>query len=133
MLLNSQERKELSGGFRLTTNTRMEILAAIKGLEELKKSCEVTLFSDSKYLVRAMEEGWAIRWKANGCRRNKKGEKAQNPDLWERMLAVCGLHQVVFKWVRGHSGDTENERCDYLANQAARGSNLSIDEEYESA
>ena len=133
VLLHGQRRKELSGGFRHTTNNRMEVLAAIKGLEELQKSSEVTLFSDSQLLVRAIEAGWAVRWKANGWKRNKKGEKALNPDLWERLLAVCGRHEVAFEWVRGHSGDTENERCDSLANQAARGPNLGIDEEYEAS
>lgn len=133
VLLHGQRRKELSGGFRFTTNNRMEILAAIKGLEELKKSSEVTLFSDSQYLVRAIEEGWAVRWKANGWKRNKKGEKALNPDLWDRMLAVCGRHEVVFKWVRGHSGVPENERCDHLANQAAHGSDLDPDQVYEAS
>ena len=125
-------RKELSGGYRKTTNNRMEILAAIVGLESLKARCQAVLHSDSRYLVDAIERGWAHRWKANGWRRNKR-EKALNPDLWERLLVLCGKHEVEFRWVRGHSGDTENERCDELATRAARQPGLPPDQEYEAA
>ena len=114
MLYNSH-RKELSGGFRRTTNNRMEILAAIAGLEALKEPCNVTLYSDSQYLVHAIEKGWARRWQANGWMRNRK-EKAVNPDLWERLLELCKIHTVRFEWLRGHAGHSENERCDELAN-----------------
>lgn len=130
VLLYGSHRKELSGGFRRTTNNRMEIFAAIAGLEELKEPCHVTLFSDSQYLVYAMRKGWARRWQANGWKRNNK-EKAVNPDLWERLLKLCSNHEVNFEWVRGHAGESENERCDQLATAAARGSNLAIDEGYE--
>jgi ribonuclease HI len=130
VLLYNSYRKELSGGFRRTTNNRMEILAAITGLEALKEPCRVTLYSDSQYLVNAIEKGWARRWQANGWMRNKK-EKAVNPDLWERLLELCKIHKVRFEWLRGHAGHDENERCDELATAAARGSNLAIDEAYE--
>jgi ribonuclease HI len=108
----------------------MEILAAISGLEALKEPCRVTLYSDSQYLVNAIEKGWARRWQANGWMRNKK-EKAINPDLWERLLDLCKIHEVRFEWLRGHAGHDENERCDELATAAAHGSNLAIDEVYE--
>ena len=115
VLLDGGHRKELSGGFRLTTNNRMEIMAVIKGLEELQEPCSVSLYSDSQYVVNAISKGWAKRWKANGWKRNSKGEKALNPDLWDKMLDLCGKHEVTFKWVKGHSGNKENERCDSLA------------------
>jgi len=130
VLLYDSHRKELSKGFRKTTNNRMEILAAIAGLEALKEPCRVTLYSDSQYLVNAVEKGWVRRWQANGWMRNKT-ERAVNPDLWERLLALCSIHPVQFKWLRGHAGHEENERCDELATSAARGPNLEIDEVYE--
>jgi ribonuclease HI len=129
MIYNSH-RKELSGGFRKTTNNRMEIFAAIAGLKALKEPCRVTLVSDSQYLVHAIQKGWASRWQANGWKRNNK-EKAINPDLWERLLKLCEIHEVKFEWVRGHAGHSENERCDELATAAARGPNLVMDEGYE--
>jgi ribonuclease HI len=121
--------QELSGGFRETTNNRMEVLAAIVGLEALNQPCSVTLYSDSQYLVNAMEKGWARRWQANGWKRNKK-ERALNPDLWERLLRLCDSHDVEFRWVRGHSGHRENERCDRLAVQAAHQPGLPADDGY---
>jgi RNase HI (EC 3.1.26.4) len=130
VLLYGSHRKELSGGFRLTTNNRMEIMAAIVGLRSLKERCAVTVYSDSQYLVDAIEKGWAVRWQANNWKRNKK-EKAVNADLWEQLLDLCNKHEVKFKWVRGHSGNTENERCDYLAVQAARQDDLPPDIAYE--
>jgi ribonuclease HI len=132
VLLFNSHRKEISKGFRRTTNNRMEILAAIAGLEALKEPCRVTLYSDSQYLVNAIEKDWAQRWQANGWMRNKK-EKAINPDLWERLLELCKIHEVQFEWLRGHAGQEENERCDELATAAARGPNLAIDEDYERA
>jgi ribonuclease HI len=132
ILIFDTHRKELSAGYRLTTNNRMEILAAIVGLEALKEPCQVTLCSDSQYLINAIQKGWARSWKAKGWMRNNK-EKALNPDLWERMLELCSIHKVEFEWVRGHAGHIENERCDELATAAAHGSNLLIDEDYERA
>jgi ribonuclease HI len=130
ILISGRARKELSGGFHQTTNNRMEIFAAIAGLEALKFPCRVTLYSDSQYLVNAMTKGWAKRWKANGWRRNKK-DKALNVDLWKRLLAVCEQHEVRFAWVKGHAGHQLNERCDELAMTALRRPNLPVDEGYE--
>ena len=123
-------RSELAGGFRRTTNNRMEILAAIVGLETLKERRTVTLYSDSQYLVNTIELGWAKRWRANGWRRDKKA-KALNPDLWDRLLRLCEHHDVGFRWVRGHTGNVENERCDQLATQAAQRPDLPVDAAYE--
>ncbi|MDR1727133.1 MAG: ribonuclease HI [Acidobacteriota bacterium] len=123
-------RRELSAGFRRTTNNRMEILAAIAGLEALKEPCQVLVYSDSQYLVNAMSKGWARKWRANGWKRNRT-EKAVNPDLWERLLALCEIHKVSFEWVRGHAGHAENERCDELATTAATAGSLPADENYE--
>ena len=125
-------RTELSGGFRRTTNNRMELLAVIVGFEALKLPCAVTVYSDSKYVVDAVNKGWARRWRANGWRRNKR-EKAENPDLWARLLDLIETHSVVFRWVRGHAGDEGNERADALAVTASTGKNLAADEGYEAA
>jgi len=124
-------RVEKCGGFRLTTNNRMEIMAAISGLEFLKERCEVNIFSDSQYLVRALTEGWARKWQAQGWMRNKK-EPALNPDLWECLLKLCQKHAVEFRWVRGHCNHAENERCDRLANESAKRFDLPPDTVYES-
>lgn len=126
VLLHGEKRKELSGGFRRTTNNRMEIMAAITGLEALKKPCKVTIYSDSEYVVKAIQEGWARRWRSQGWKRNAK-DKAVNPDLWGRLLDLCEEHQVEFRWVRGHNGNRENERCDVLAVAAANQSHLPPD------
>ncbi len=130
VLVHPKKRTETSGGFRLTTNNRMEILAAIKGLELLKQPCQVTLYSDSQYLVSAMTEGWVAAWKKKDWWRTNK-ERAANVDLWERLLALCDKHQVEFRWVRGHAGQPENERCDQLSMAALRQPNLPADEGYE--
>jgi ribonuclease HI len=132
VLLYGGRRRELSGGFRLTTNNRMELLAAITGLETLKEPCQVTLHSDSLYVVKAMQEGWPARWRANAWRRQDK-QPAVNPDLWQRLLDLCETHDVSFEWVRGHASNIENERCDELANDAARRPGLPQDEGYELA
>ena len=124
-----EHSKELSGGYRLTTNNRMELLAVIKGLETLNRPSQVVLFSDSKYVVDAVEKGWAVKWRANGWMRNKQ-EKAVNPDLWANLLDLCAKHDVEFRWVRGHSGVADNERCDRLAVAAAKGKNLAEDPGY---
>lgn len=126
----NKNRKELSGGYRITTNNRMELLAAIKGLSSLKSKCNVTLYSDSKYLIDAMTNGWVRNWKANGWMRNKK-EIALNSDLWDTLLKLCDQHQVEFIWVKGHAGNKENERCDTLAFNAAKRLDLDSDENYE--
>jgi ribonuclease HI len=105
----------------------MELRAVIAGLEALKEKCRVTIHSDSKYIVDAIKNGWAVRWKNNNWYRNKK-EKALNPDLWGKLLELLSEHQVTFQWVRGHSGHPENERCDELAVAAAAGINLLEDQ-----
>jgi len=129
ILLYKDHRKELSGGYRQTTNNRMEMMAAVVGLEALKEKCQVTLYSDSQYLVNAMSRGWAQRWRANGWKRNKR-EKVLNPDLWERLWQLCEHHEVQFSWVKGHAGRPENMRCDELAMQAAQQPNLPDDGGY---
>lgn len=106
--------KELSGGAAQTTNNRMEMTAVITALETLKEPCEVTLYSDSKYVIDSITKGWAKSWQKRGWVKSNK-EKALNPDLWEKMLALLEKHKVEFVWVKGHAGHPENERCDELA------------------
>ena len=130
VLVHPKKRAEISGGFRLTTNNRMEIFAAIAGLELLKQPCKVTLHSDSQYLVDALTMGWVESWKRKQWWRTRT-ERVPNRDLWERLLAFCGQHQVEFRWVKGHAGVPENERCDQLAMAALRQPNLPADEGYE--
>jgi ribonuclease HI len=130
VLLAQGHRKELSGGYRLTTNNRMELMAVIESLRALKRPCAVTLYSDSKYVVDAVNQGWAQRWRANRWKRGKQG-KALNPDLWETLLDLLEIHQVTFVWVKGHADTVENERCDRLAVAAARKPNLPVDTGYE--
>jgi len=110
--------RELSGGSRQTTNNRMELLAAIAGLEALKEPCRVTLYSDSKYLVDAIEKNWLANWKARGWRKADK-KPVLNQDLWERLDGLLATHTVTFVWVKGHAGHEQNERCDKLAVEAA--------------
>jgi len=130
VLLYLNHRKELSGGFRLTTNNRMEIFAVIVGLQALKTRCKVTVYSDSEYVVNAISLGWANKWRRNGWQRNKS-EKAKNFDLWESLLGLCGQHEVKFVWIKGHANILENERCDRLSTQAASGNDLAVDEVFE--
>ncbi len=106
--------REMSGGEAETTNNRMEITAVIEGLRALKEPCSVDVYSDSKYVVDAVNLGWVFKWQANGWMRNKK-EKALNPELWRELLSLLEIHDVTFHWVRGHNGHPENERCDALA------------------
>ena len=123
--------KVMSEGFILTTNNRMELLAAIVGLEALKEPCKVTLYSDSKYLVDAIVNGWVYSWKKKGWKKSD-GKKALNPDLWERILVQLKIHEVEFVWIKGHAGHEYNERCDELAVNAYNSTNLIHDEIYES-
>lgn len=125
ILLFGKHRKELSGGFRLTTNNRMELYAAIAGLQALQETCRVTLSSDSEYLVNAMTQGWIQRWERKGWK------KVKNPDLWKILLVLCSQHQVTFNWIKGHAGHPENERCDQLAMHALLAQDLPADEAYE--
>ena len=130
VLLFGEKRKEISKAFRKTTNNRMELSAAIAGLEALQFSCKVTLYTDSKYLADGISKGWAKSWRRNGWVQGDK-TKAINPDLWAKLLDLCETHKVTFEWVRGHSGNPENERCDELSTLARESKVLSIDEGYE--
>ena len=122
-------RKEISGGFEMTTNNRMEIIAAIKALEALREPCMVKLYSDSRYLVDAIERKWVERWRQNGWKRNAL-ENALNVDLWCRLLVLLEMHKVKFIWVKGHADNVENERCDELAREAIAAGVLDVDEGY---
>lgn len=125
VLISPPYRKELSAGFRLTTNNRMELLAVITGLEALKRDgCNVTVYSDSRYVVDAVDKGWVFGWEKKGFKDKK------NPDLWRRFLTVYRRHRVKMVWVKGHDGNPENERCDQLAVTAANGQNLPEDKGY---
>lgn len=118
--------KELSQGFRLTTNNRMELLAVITGLEAIKKTgIPVKIFSDSEYVINAVEKGWLWGWE------KKNFSKKANADLWKRYIPLHKKFTPKFQWVRGHAGHPENERCDFLAVKAAKGAELLIDTEYE--
>ncbi len=120
--------KELAQGYRLTTNNRMELMAIIVALESLKTNkFPVVITSDSKYVIDAVQKKWVFEWQKKGF----KGKK--NPDLWNRYLKVAANFQISFRWVRGHNGHPENERCDYLAVQAAESNNLLIDVGYENS
>ena len=125
--------KELSAGFRLTTNNRMEIFGCIVGLTALRERCSVTIYSDSQYVVNAMTKSWAVNWQKLGWKRKENGKlkDALNADLWQQMLDLCEKHQVRFEWVRGHNGVEGNERCDTLARAAAASKTLQIDFDYE--
>ena len=126
MLLSPPYRKELSAGYRMTTNNRMELLAVCVALEALKfEGTEVTLYSDSKYVVDSVEKGWLFGWEKKGF------AKAKNPDLWMRFLRVYRRHRVRFVWVKGHASTVENNRCDELAVAAAHGTVLLEDAGYD--
>ena len=128
VLLSGKLRKELSKGFRLTTNNRMELLAVIVSLEALKKKPKsVIIYSDSKYVVDAVEKKWVFSWEKTSF--NKK----KNPDLWIRFLKIYRQHNVAFKWVKGHSDNAENNRCDFLAVTASEGPALEVDVWYEAS
>ena len=106
--------KELSGGEKETTNNRMELSGVIAALQALKEPCRVDLFTDSQYIVNAINQGWALRWRKNGWMRNKT-DKALNPDLWQTLLDLLDVHEVTFHWVKGHADNEYNNRCDALA------------------
>lgn len=114
ILLWRGKEKVLSGGEELTTNNRMELTAVIRGLEALKEPCLVTVYSDSRYVVEAMTEGWALGWRARGWKRRGSGE-AKNPELWARLLELGEIHRLRWVWVKGHTDDELNARCDALA------------------
>ena len=112
--------KELSQGYEHTTNNRMELMAVIAGLEALKRPCDVTLYSDSQYVVNAFNQHWVDGWLKRGWKNSQK-QPVKNDDLWKRLLAAKKPHRVEFVWVKGHAGHPENERCDELATAAADG------------
>ena len=114
ILMYGEHKRELSGGAASTTNNRMEMTAIISALSALKEPCTVELYSDSRYVLDALEKGWAIRWRRNGWKRNKS-DAALNPDLWETLLNLTELHDVRCHWVRGHADNPYNNRCDALA------------------
>ncbi|MGM0524740.1 MAG: ribonuclease HI [Pseudomonadota bacterium] len=120
--------KELSGGFRSTTNNRMEMLACIKGLQALKRDCAVVITTDSQYVKNGIEQ-WITGWKRNGWKTSAK-KPVKNKDLWQQLDSEIQRHKVRWDWVKGHSGHAENERCDELARQAANGSSLPEDKGY---
>ncbi|MDC3153894.1 ribonuclease HI [Bacteroidota bacterium] len=128
VLLYESLRKEISGGFRLTTNNRMELLAVIVGLEALKSfNKNIVIYSDSKYVVNAVEKKWLFSWEKNNFKKKK------NKDLWLRFLKIYRKHSVRFIWIKGHSEIVENERCDFLAVKATEKKPLKIDEYYENS
>jgi len=130
VLISGRHRKEISAGYQLTTNNRMELIAAISALELLSTPCRVELHSDSKYLVQAINEKWIDGWlKKNWVTSAKKPVK--NQDLWQRLLLAKAPHQINWQWVKGHAGNTENERCDELANEAVLEINLLEDKGFD--
>jgi len=127
ILIYGKHRKEISEGYRKTTNNRMELLAVISALEAIKKAGhQVEIYTDSQYLVNAVEKGWVLNWE------KKKFKGKKNPDLWIRLLKLFELHRIKFHWIKGHAGHPQNERADQLAVEAAQGYNLQVDAGYES-
>lgn len=130
VLIHNGHRKEISGGFRKTTNNRMELMAVIEGLKALKSRCKVKIFSDSKYIIDAIKNGWIYNWQKKGWMRNKK-DKVLNPDLWKELFELLKKHEVEFEWVKGHNGNIENERCDILAVKESQKPDLPPDINFE--
>ena len=125
VLQAGKHRKEISQGYKLTTNNRMELLAVIVALEQLKnKNSNVTIYTDSKYVVDAVEKKWLFNWEKTNFKKKK------NPDLWKRFLKIFNNHQVKFVWIKGHNDIVENEVCDRLAVEASKNTHLLVDEEY---
>ena len=127
LLMSLGHTRELSAGYRLTTNNRMELMGPIAALSALKRPCKVELCSDSKYVVDSMQNGWVLRWKQTGWK------KKENRDLWTRILDLDCLHDITFVWVKGHSTNPHNNRCDELAVTACKSADLATDEGYEAA
>ena len=122
-------QKEFSQGFEISTNNRMELMGVIVGLEQIKKPSNVTVYSDSKYVIEPIELGWFLRWEENNWMRSKK-DKIANSDLWKRLGMMLKKHNVVFEWIKGHNGHPENERCDFLAVEACNSLPKIVDEGY---
>jgi len=129
VILDGDSREELSGGYRLTTNNRMELMACIRALEVLSGRQKLSLYSDSRYVVQGIAKGWARKWQSQNWMRTKT-ERAENVDLWSHLLHLCDRHQVTFVWVKGHACHPENERCDKLATTAAMDDGLLEDVPY---
>ena len=128
VIKNNKSYIEISKGFRLTTNNRMELLAVIVALEKIEKTTnEVIVTSDSKYVIDAVTKGWVFNWEKKGFKKKK------NPDLWKRFLKIYPKNKIIFKWVPGHSGHIENERCDELAVNASIHNDLEIDKFFENS
>ncbi len=132
VLVYNGTEKEISKGFRKTTNNRMELLAAVEALKLLKENCEVELYSDSKYLTDAINQGWLSSWVKNGWRKADK-KPVLNIDLWKELLELTSKHKVTFIWVKGHAGHKYNEICDTLAVKAYTDAAVNVDENYENA
>lgn len=130
VLLSGDKRRELSAGYRLTTNNRMELLAVIVALETLRQPSEVTVLSDSQYVVKAINDRWLSGWIKRGWKKSNK-KPVENIDLWKRLIPQLERHEMTFRWVRGHSDVPENERCDALAVAATSGDDLAVDEAFE--
>ena len=130
VILEDGRRREISGGFRMTTNNRMELMGGIVALSQFESPARVLLRSDSQYVVNGISRGWARKWRQNGWMRTPGGP-AENSDLWEKLLALTEEHDVLFEWVRGHAGHAENERCDELARAASSKMGLPPDSKYE--
>ena len=117
ILVYGKYEKELSGAERLTTNNRMELTSVIEGLKALKEPCQVTLYSDSKYVIDAFLEGWVENWRKSGWKRGR--DELKNPELWEELYSLTKIHEITYVWVKGHNGHPYNERCDALATGCA--------------
>lgn len=131
-LENTCHRREICGGYRLTTNNRMEIMAALRALQALNQPCEVHLYTDSQYLRNAVEKNWLTSWQRNAWRKADK-KPVLNTDLWRMFLKAMEPHELVTHWLKGHAGHAENERCDFLARSCARQEDLPRDEGFENA
>jgi len=130
ILIWGDHRKEASGGFRRTTNNRMELTAVIEGLKLLNRPCRVRVFSDSRLVVDAFQKNWIKHWQENNWRKTDRS-LVKNPELWMKLLSLCQSHTVNFDWIKAHNGHPENEKCDQMAVAAAKGNNLLVDEVYE--
>jgi ribonuclease HI len=130
VLLYGKHRKEIAEGYRRTTNNRMELMAVVRALESLNQSCSVQIFTDSRYVRDAFEQGWIKKWKANGWKTVLR-EDVLNKDLWTRLSELCEGHRCSFHWLKGHSKSKENNRCDELAVAAGKQPNLAIDHGFE--
>ena len=129
-MIAGEKRVELSAGYRSTTNNRMELLAVIVALERLKRPSRVTIYTDSQYVAKAINDGWLQGWIKRGWKKSNR-KPVENIDLWKRLLPLLDTHDVTFRWIRGHSEIPENERCDQLAVAAATGGELKVDEGFE--